>query len=221
MPNYAIIVAAGKGKRFRGKKQFVMLNHTPLLIHTLRPFEQSKMIDHIIVVVPKGSIDKTKKYIRTYRMKKVHKIVAGGPRRQDSVLRGFDTIKNQKGIVAIHDGVRPLISKTLINRGISLCKKYGAVIFGIKINDTIKQVKKRRVLKTVPRENLYSIQTPQFFKLSLLRSAFDKANLRYEYTDEASILESTGIPVYLFTGDKKNIKITHRSDLEFLKKFIK
>ncbi len=221
MPNYAIIVAAGKGKRFHGEKQFFMLNHIPLLIHTLKPFEQSRLINHIIVVAPGSSIDKTAKYIKKYQVKKVLKVVAGGPRRQDSVLAGFNVIKHKKGIAAIHDGVRPLISTSLINRGIKLCRKYQAVIFGIKANDTIKEVQANRVKKTVPRNNLYLIQTPQFFKITLLKKAFDSADFNYNYTDESSILESLNIPVYHFVGDKKNIKVTQRKDIELLEKFIK
>lgn len=161
-----------------------------------------------------------KKLIRKSKLKKVKKIVSGGKRRQDSVLKGLAQVKAQRGIVIIHDGVRPLITQSLINKGIALCKKHKAVIFGIPVKDTVKESKNHRVLGTVPRNNLFLIQTPQFYDTKLLKKTIKTALMSREYTDESAILEAQGIPVHLFKGQLNNIKITRKEDLKFLKKLL-
>lgn len=214
---YAIIVGAGKGRRFGGLKQFFNFSGKPLLIHTTEIFAKSTLIDRIIVVVPKGMVKKTKKLMKDYRIKKLYAVIAGGRRRQDSVLNGIKAIKEKAGILAIHDAVRPFISEKLIDRGVRLSKRYKAVIFGVPIFDTIKLVKKHKVVLTVPRISPFAIQTPQFFDYEYLISAYEKVNFeRIEFTDEALIVESAGNPVYVFKGEPNNIKITEKRDLKVL-----
>ncbi|GAH53202.1 unnamed protein product, partial [marine sediment metagenome] len=125
-----------------------------------------------ILVVPKRKIETTTQLIKRFKLEKVKKIVAGGKRRQDSVLKGLNQLKRQSGIVLIHDGVRPLVAQSLIDKGIKLCKRHKAVIFGTAIDDTVKETKNRRVVRTVPRRNLFLVQTPQFFDIKLLKKAF-------------------------------------------------
>ncbi|MGQ9664348.1 MAG: 2-C-methyl-D-erythritol 4-phosphate cytidylyltransferase [bacterium] len=214
---YAIIVGAGKGRRFGGLKQFVNFSGKPLLIHTTEILAKSTLVDRIIVVVPKGLVKKTGNLLKYYGVKKIYAVIAGGRRRQDSVLNGIKAIKGKSGILAIHDAVRPFISEKLIDRGVNLCKKYKAVIFGVPIFDTIKLVKRHRVVLTVPRISPFAIQTPQFFDYEYLVSAYKKVNFeKTEFTDEALIVESAGKPVYVFKGEPGNIKITKKSDLKFL-----
>ena len=220
MVNYAIIVAAGEGKRFGQAKQFFTFRGRFLLEYVLETFEKHKNIDHIILVTSKTNRKRAHRIVTDRQYKKIRSIVSGGKQRQDSVRNGLKSIKGKSGIVIIHDGVRPIVSPATIKRGIKLCKKYKAVIFGIPIFDTIKQVNKHVVFRTVPRGNLYLIQTPQFFEINLLRSVYKKADLTIHYTDEAAIFESLDIPVYLFRGDRFNIKITEKSDLKVLNKLL-
>lgn len=217
MPVYAIIVGAGKGRRFGGLKQFIDFEGMPLLLYTTRIFERAHLIDRIIVVVPEFWVDRIKNLFQEYGFKKVTRVVAGGKRRQDSVLNGIKTIENKKGIVVIHDAVRPFISESLISKGIKLCQKYKAVIFGIPIYDTVKLVSGKRVVETVPRISPYAIQTPQFFDIEYLMNAYGKFDFKKEYTDEAAIIESVRLPVFVFKGDPGNIKLTTKKDLELLK----
>ena len=216
MSNHAILLAAGSGQRFGSTKQFYPFRGRPLFLYALESFEQNKHINDIVLVVPRQKTEYTKKILKALKLRKVHDIVTGGRRRQDSVLRGLESIHGSSGIIVIHDGVRPIVSQRLINKGIRLCSRNKAVIFGTRASDTIKFVKNNLAKKTVPRDNLYFIQTPQFFELNLLRNAYEKADLSFEYTDDAAILESLNIPVHIYQGDRLNIKITSRGDLNIL-----
>lgn len=217
MKVFAIIVGAGKGKRFGGPKQFFDVFGKPLIVHTAECFEKNRSVDKIIVVVPQNMIKKIERVMNNFGLKKIQKVVSGGKRRQDSVLNGVKTIKDEHGIVIIHDAVRPFISQRLINRGIKLCKKYKSVIFGTPVFDTLKLVKGNKVVYTVPRISPYAIQTPQFFDIKYLREAYKKVNFKNEFTDEAGIIENAGMDVFVFKGEPDNIKITTKKDLKFLK----
>ncbi|MGB3341901.1 MAG: 2-C-methyl-D-erythritol 4-phosphate cytidylyltransferase [bacterium] len=220
MHNCAIIVAAGKGSRFEGVKQFQLLRGIPILVYSILSFQKNKRINSIILAVPKNKIDFVKQLIKKFKLEKVKKVVTGGKRRQDSVLNGLAQVKTQQGIVLIHDGVRPLITQSLINKGIKLCKKYKAVIFGIPVGDTVKESRDHRVLRTVPRKNLFLIQTPQFYDVQLLKKTIKTALMSREYTDESAILEAQGIQVHLFQGQLNNIKITRKEDLRLIEKLL-
>ncbi len=186
-----------------------------MLVYTTEIFSKNSAVDDIIVVVPAKMIAKVRKMLRDNSVKKIYKVVAGGQRRQDSVMNGLKAIKRDNGTVIIHDAVRPFLSQKLISRGIRLCRKYGAVVFGLPIFDTIKLVKGKRVYQTVPRISPYAIQTPQFFELGCLRKAYSMVNAeKHVFTDEAAIIEAAGMPVYLFKGEPGNIKITTRNDLK-------
>ncbi|MGB9720341.1 MAG: 2-C-methyl-D-erythritol 4-phosphate cytidylyltransferase [bacterium] len=219
MKVFAIIVGAGKGRRFGGLKQFVKFKSKPLLIYTAEHFEKNRLVDSIILVVPQNMMRKTEKLMRDYRLKKICAIVSGGKRRQDSVFNGMKAIANQRGIVIVHDAVRPFVSQGMITRGIRLCQRYRAVIFGMPIFDTVKLVKNQKVVVTVPRISPYAIQTPQFFDINCLKKAYERIDFGTEFTDEAAIVESMGIPVFVFNGDDRNIKITTKQDLKFLEYF--
>ncbi len=212
---YAIIVGAGSGRRFGGLKQFINFRGKPLLVYTAEIFSKNSAVDSIIVVVPANMIAKVRNMLKNNSVKKINKVVAGGQRRQDSVMNGLRAINRGNGIVIIHDAVRPFVSQKLISKGIRLCKKYRAVVFGLPIFDTIKLVQKERILQTVPRISPYAVQTPQFFELGYLRKAYRVVNAEKEiFTDEAAIVEAAGMPVYLFRGEAGNIKITTRNDLK-------
>lgn len=220
MTNHAIIVAAGKGKRFGASKQFFPIFGRPMFVYSALTLNNHQEIDAITIVVPHKDIRRTQRIIKEFRLKKVGQIVAGGKRRQDSVSKGLKTISGRQGVVIIHDAVRPLVSKAMIGRGILLCRKYKSVILGVRVHDTVKRVAGHRVQETLPRNDLFLVQTPQFYDLQTIKRAIALADFRVEYTDEAAILESLGWPVYMFQGDRYNIKVTDKNDLKFVRKLL-
>jgi 2-C-methyl-D-erythritol 4-phosphate cytidylyltransferase len=220
MPNHAIIVAAGQGRRFGAKKQFCRVHGRPLFSYATHVFETQEQVKTITLVVPKRHVKQVLKYAREEGFNKVRRVVAGGTRRQDSVVNGLRAIRDKSGIVIIHDAVRPLVSKRMIRRGIALCRKYKAVIPGVNAYDTVKRVSKWYVQETVARDDLFLVQTPQFFDLKILRKAIAQADFKLEYTDEAALLESLGLPVRIFQGDRYNIKVTDTRDLKLVEKSV-
>jgi 2-C-methyl-D-erythritol 4-phosphate cytidylyltransferase len=215
-----IIVAAGQGRRFGALKQFIRFRGQPLFLYSLAAFDRCKIIDSIILAVPRSKIPYAKRTVKRAGLKKVNAIVAGGRLRQDSVKNALMAVPRTHGIVAIHDAVRPLVSVRMINKGIRLCREHRAVVFGVPVCDTMKQVKNNLVIRTVPRNDMYTVQTPQFFDLALLNEAFSKAGDADEFTDEAALLESQGIKVHLFCGDHFNVKVTTKSDLSLIDKLL-
>jgi 2-C-methyl-D-erythritol 4-phosphate cytidylyltransferase len=224
-----LIVAGGKGLRMKSdtKKQYLLLNGIPVLTHTVMAFCNNEHIQKIILVVPKQDID----YCRNKILEpceladKVH-LVPGGIERQDSVYNGLKYLKKQfqfeeDPVVMIHDGVRPLISRDMIQDCIAHTIKLKACVPGLKISDTVKQVSPKvpaeqtwLVEKTMLRDHLYLIQTPQCFFLKPLVRAFEYAiSTSFTGTDDASVMEHSGQAVYIIQGDKMNIKITTAEDM--------
>lgn len=222
----AIIVAAGRGLRFlkqkkssgkqsRVLKQFVLLKGIPVFIRSLKPFENCSLIDEIVFVAPKGKKDYCKKIILKNGFKKISKIVEGGDRRQDSVLNGLMSIESKSSdIVLVHDGARPFVEEVLIKNCIAAVKKYGAAVVGMPMTDTIKQVQKGFVTKTLDRNVLYSVQTPQGFRYGIFLKAYKLANkYRIFASDDTYIVEKSGVSVKIVEGSAGNIKITTPMDL--------
>jgi len=215
----AIIVAAGEGKRMKTSlpKPYLKLNGAPILALTLQPFERTRSVDEIILVVKEEFINYTKLHIiDKFGFKKVSKIIKGGERRQDSVKAGLDFAQHE--IVLIHDGVRPFIKSQLINRVINECKRCGAAIPAIPVKETIKKVSNGYVTCTLNRNELYSIQTPQAFKRGVLEKAYA---LDVDSTDSSSLVEKLGLQVKIVEGDPMNIKITDKEDIEYGKAFLR
>jgi len=213
----AIIVAAGEGKRFGSPKQYSLLRGKPVLEWTLEKFEYHEAVNEIILVLK----DESQRESFISEFSKIAAVVSGGKKRQDSVHIGFNHVKPEKAeIVLVHDGVRPLIQKELISRVIEAAAKKGAVIPVIPVEDTVKEVSGRTVLRTVEREDLYRVQTPQGFLYSVLKQALEWASEeRYYGTDEASLVEKTGKEVFIIQGDPQNIKITTPEDLKIAEAF--
>ena len=189
-------------------------------MHSLATFDACASIAEIVLAVPRTKIAYARKIVENARLTKIATIVAGGARRQDSVKNALMTLSRSRGIVAVHDAVRPLVSISLINKGIRLCRKHRAVVFGVPVSDTMKHVKNNTITRTVPRDDIFTVQTPQFFDLTLLKQAFEKAGNIREFTDEAALLESQRIKVRLFPGDPRNIKVTSRNDLGLLDRML-
>jgi 2-C-methyl-D-erythritol 4-phosphate cytidylyltransferase len=211
----AIVVAAGKGSRMNTgvSKQFLPLVNKPILVHTLQCFEHSKDVDEVVLVCGSEDILKCRKLINTYSLSKVKQIVAGGEERQDSVYQGLQAATGEW--VLVHDGVRPFLSSNLIDRLIIEVREKEAVVLGVPVKDTIKVVDDNGlILSTPPRKSLWAIQTPQAFRLSSLRKAYEYAHLRqFRGTDDASLMEHMGLLVHVIHGDYENIKITTPEDL--------
>ncbi|MFB0566475.1 MAG: 2-C-methyl-D-erythritol 4-phosphate cytidylyltransferase [Candidatus Aminicenantaceae bacterium] len=210
----AIIVAAGEGKRFGSTKQYSLLKGKPVLEWTLERFEEHDKVDEIILVLKD---EKHKERILS-KFRKIASVVRGGKKRQDSVFKGFSQIDPEKaGVVLIHDGVRPLVENDFISRVIEVAMEKGAAIPAIPVEDTVKEVSGHEVLRTLEREKLYRIQTPQGFLYPILNEALEKAREENYYgTDEASLVERTGKRVFIAQGDPRNIKITTPEDLKIV-----
>jgi 2-C-methyl-D-erythritol 4-phosphate cytidylyltransferase len=214
----AIIVAAGKGVRMGADrpKQFLTLAGQPILVHTLKAFDICDVIDQIILVVPGRDFEFCKKMIMAPAdLRSPVRLVAGGRRRQDSVLNGLTAIAASEGIVLIHDGVRPLIPVKIIKACIQGAQRWGSCIPAIPPVDTPKRIDEKGVVRqTVDRNRLRMAQTPQAFQLPLIRKAYHEAKLNgWQATDDASLVERMGEKVHIIPGAQENIKITMIHDL--------
>lgn len=217
MKTVAIIVAAGTGKRIEGNvpKQFLSVAGKPILAHTIDKFEKCESVDEIILVAPgdylgycsQGIVDK-------FSFEKIKKVVCGGEERQDSVYLGLKACPSGTSIVAIHDGVRPLVSPKKIAESIQLCRQKKAVILAVPPKDTIKRGEDGAVVTTLDREKLWLVQTPQVFEYKLILDAYEKADAdEFVGTDDAILVERLGHEVAILEGDYQNIKITTAEDL--------
>ncbi|MDT8715792.1 2-C-methyl-D-erythritol 4-phosphate cytidylyltransferase [Clostridium sp. 19966] len=216
--NYALIVAAGRGKRMKSDipKQYMNINGKPIIYYTLKAYSNCHDIDAIVLVVsPDDKEYVTKEIIEKYNIKKVTAVVPGGKERYNSVLNGLKAIKDCN-IVLIHDGARPFISSHIIKDGIRYAEKYGCSACGIQPKDTIKVVNSDRISeKTLDRSKLVAIQTPQCFKYDIILKCHEK--LRQEEgiaTDDTMVAEKYGHEVFIYDGDYRNIKITTPEDLK-------
>ncbi len=214
----AVIVSAGKGQRFTEgkKKQYYLLADKPILAHTLDKFEACPLIRSILLVVGQEDMNYClQEIIEKYRYRKISQIVRGGKRRQDSVKNGIDALSKDVDIVVIHDGVRPLVTREMIEESIHSAQRFGAVVLAMPVKETIKMAHADgTVLKTLDRESLWQIQTPQAFQAHVIKQAYQKAvGAGFVGTDDASLVERLGIKVHILPGSYTNIKITTSEDL--------
>jgi 2-C-methyl-D-erythritol 4-phosphate cytidylyltransferase len=219
----AVVPAGGGGTRMGGTvpKQFLELNGKPILYYTLKTLQDCGIISELILVVPE------KEYVNACadwlgKPKIVTKVVIGGEKRQDSVYNGFCEVSPQTEIVLVHDGVRPFLSRRMIQESVDVAREYGAAITAIPVCDTIKRVDTSGLVsQTVDREGLWRVQTPQVFRYEILKEAFKKANSEKFYgTDEGTLIEHLGKPVKVVEGSERNIKITRPEDLRLSEIFI-
>ena len=216
----AIIPAAGIGVRMRSDqaKQFIDLRGKPILAVTLSHFQKCSLVDKIVVVVSEDDVDYcNREIVDRYQQSKVCKVVAGGKRRQDSVRKGLESVGGLCKWMLIHDGVRPLVTTGLIEKVIKAAKKFRAVITGLPVKETVKELDDQgMVLQSVHRSHLWLIQTPQIFQFEDINLAHQKAiqDGWEEATDDAFLIEKMGIPVKIIEGEENNIKITTPRDLD-------
>lgn len=225
MVNTAIIVAAGEGQRLGTPrpKQFLELCGEPVLVHTLRAFDCCADVDEVILVLAAEERETFAGCLSAFNLNKVSQVVEGGAERQDSVWQGLQRVDRARTeIVAVHDGVRPLVTPGHISRVVAQARRSGAATLAVPVTDTIKEVEGAQVLKTLDRRRLYLVQTPQAFRTEILVSAYTRARAEgRRATDDAALVEQCGLAVAVVEGSRDNVKITWPEDLalaEFLLK---
>ena len=216
--NVAIIAAAGQGVRVGGKraKQFLELAGAPVIIHTLKRFEQCADIQEIILVLPAQDVAGFLALAGKYGLRKVTRVAQGGATRAESVLRGLRHARAATTeIVAVHDGVRPFVTPDEISRTVLAAQTTGAAILAAPATDTIKEVENDQVVRTLVRTSLRRALTPQCFRYSLLRRAYEQSPdfSAVDATDDSMLVERLGVKVTVIEGDPRNIKITRPEDI--------
>ena len=221
--NTAIIVAAGSGSRFGGDipKQFADLAGKPVIIHTLEQFEECPAVDEVILVLGENGREDFERLSLGGSFRKLSKLVTGGATRAQSVKSGLDQVDPSCEIVAVHDGARPLVTVDEITRTIEKAADTGAACLVAEVTDTVKQIEGDKIRSTVDRSTLRRALTPQAFRIDILRSAFENANLSDAVTDECYLVEKLGIDIALVEGSPRNIKITREDDLAIADAFLK
>ncbi len=223
----AIIPAAGIGTRMGGaqpgisRKQFVLLDDAPIIIHTLRKFAACALITRIYVAVRQEDRPHLLPHLEREAFAGRVEIVHGGDYRQESVENCLLVVPEDTDLVAVHDAVRPFVEVAAIERAIHEAAASGAAILGIPCVDTVKQVERTQIIGTIPRERIVLAQTPQVFRYKLLKQAFERAaEDGFQATDESSLVEHLGEPVTVVLGSDRNIKITKPADLELARLFL-
>jgi 2-C-methyl-D-erythritol 4-phosphate cytidylyltransferase len=218
METVAVIVGAGEGRRMGGQcKALLRLGNKPLLCYSLEIMQKTERVDGICVVVPPGLLHYFEnEFASTWPCEKVFAWVGGGIRRRDSVETALKQIPGSALWIAVHDVARPFITEELLERVLNAARGSGASVPGVRVLDTTKEVDdKGYVVRSLERERLRAIQTPQVFSAEILRRAYCNAKAREEsLTDDASFVERLGVEVAVVQGSRHNIKITLPEDLE-------
>lgn len=232
----AIVLAAGQGRRMGTKiqKQYLELEGKPVLYYSLHVFEKSKVVDDVILVVGKGQESYCySEIIEKYHLKKIKAVIPGGKERYESVYLALKYIAEQKnvagagtsGIVFIHDGARPFVDEGMILRAYHTVQEFDACVVGMPVKDTIKVVDEENFAKETPdRRTLWSVQTPQVFRTTLVQNAYFKLMEQPEIqvTDDAMVVEQIlNHPVKLVEGAYENIKITTPEDIFVAEAFLR
>jgi 2-C-methyl-D-erythritol 4-phosphate cytidylyltransferase len=223
METIAIIPAGGKGTRSGLKipKQFIKVNGKELISYTLNLFQKNSLINKIIIPAPEEYVSLLKKITKKYRFSKVISIIPGGKERQNSVFNALTSHNFMlSDLVVVHDAARPLLPVKVLTGAIKYAKKIGNAVVAVKARDTLAEGK-GSINAYLPREIIYYIQTPQIFRYSVLKNAFDIAIIdKFIGTDESMLVHRTGEKVHIYEGSYQNIKITTKEDIDFFKKQI-
>lgn len=212
MEKFALIVAGGSGTRMKGKlpKQFLELNGKPVLMHTFETFRKYDPKIRFVLILPETQLINWKKLRVKYDFNMKHLLVAGGDTRFQSVKNGLSEIKDD-GIVFIHDGVRPLVSVQTIENCFKTTQEKGNALPVIPPSESVREVTSGSS-RAVDRNRYFLVQTPQTFKVSVIKKAYEQDYLE-KFTDDASVLENHGHKIHLVEGNRENIKITYPEDL--------
>ena len=213
----AVIVAAGSASRMGGiDKVMAELDGEPMIVRTVRTFQESDVIKEIVIVTRQDLIEPIMELCHGFD--KVKLVVVGGSSRQESVELGLNALSDKVKLAAIQDGARPLITWQVIDRAVRAANSYGAAAPAIAVKDTIKIVNGGVVKETPDRKTLQAVQTPQVFDIDLIKGALKKAKEdKAEVTDDCSAVERLGMSVKIVEGDERNIKVTTPMDLMIAK----
>jgi len=209
----AIIAAGGRGQRFGGAlpKQLVAIGGRALLERSATLFLSHVEIDEVVITLPAELVGHPPSYLRS--ASKPLRIVAGGARRQDSVMNGFKAANERSEIIVVHDAARPFASAALVSRTIAAAGESGAAVAAIGARDTVKRADGPMVVETLPRESIFLAQTPQAFRRDVLRDALALGEIGADATDEAALAERAGHAVRIVEGEPGNMKVTTPEDL--------
>lgn len=217
MHDFVIIVAGGKGLRMGGDvpKQFLPIGGKPVLMRTLEAFHDVDDKLGLILVLPHDHQDYWRQLCEEYNFNLPHQIADGGETRFHSVLSGLSLVPDDgDGVVGVHDGVRPFVSTDVIRRCYDAALEHGAVVPVVPVVETVRQILPEGDSQTVDRSLFRLVQTPQTFRISLLKEAY-RQPYRQEFTDDASVVEALGHHVTLVDGNRENIKLTTPSDIHY------
>ena len=218
MNRYAILVAGGKGLRMGGDipKQFLPVGGKPVLMRTIEVFRQAYPDISIIVVLPVSQQEYWHQLCNDYSFSVPFQIANGGETRFHSVSNGLKLVPDKvEGVVGVHDGVRPFVTVETIRRCFDEAVEFGAVVPVVPIVETVRQLCEDGTSITVPRDEYKLVQTPQTFRISLLKKAYQQPYIS-SFTDDASVVEAMGKPVHLVEGNRENIKITTPADIRLV-----
>ncbi len=220
MKQYAVIVAGGSGSRMNSEipKQYLPINGLPVLMHTIKAFYNYNNALSIIVVLPPDDLKLWKELCDTYQFNLPIQVASGGATRFQSVRNGLDKV-GPDGVVAIHDGVRPIVNKEIIAASFEIAALHGSAIAAVRLKESIRVTDKDQT-KMADRSKYRIIQTPQTFQVRIIKEAYQIPE-DPQFTDDASVLEKSGHKISLFEGSYKNIKITTPEDLIIAEAFLK
>jgi 2-C-methyl-D-erythritol 4-phosphate cytidylyltransferase len=216
----AIIVAAGKGTRMGPQvdKLFLDIAGKPVVAHTWQRFDAAECIDEIVLVVRDGMQPAFEELAARFPVQKKYRLVAGGAERQDSVWNGIDAVPGDTGIVAIQDAARPCTSDRLISSTVTAAREAGAAVAAQPVTDTIKESEDGKLIqRTLDRSRLWAAQTPQAFRLEIIRHALSEVRRKgLIVTDDTAACELIGQPVLLVAGAEPNPKVTRPEDVAYV-----
>jgi 2-C-methyl-D-erythritol 4-phosphate cytidylyltransferase len=221
----AIIVAAGKGTRMGPNVDKLLLEIAgrPVVVHTWQRFATAMCIDEVIIVVRDGMQDGFAALAKTFQLPDNFRLVAGGAERQDSVWNGLEALSPDTDIVAIQDAARPCTSETLLSQTIVAAREAGAAVAAQPVTDTIKEsADGKTIVRTVDRSRLWAVQTPQTFRVEIIRHALEEVRRRrLIVTDDTAACELIGQPVQLIANASPNPKVTRPEDVAYVEMLLK
>ena len=219
----AVIVAAGSSERMGADKLMIKLDGVPVLVRTLKAFQNAEQISEIVVVTRMDAVERVADLCRENGIDKISKVVAGGKTRMESSLIGVSSVSSGAKLIAIHDAARPLVSHELIKRTVTAAAEHMAAVPVIPSTDTLKVVDENElVVGTVDRSNTYRVQTPQVFDAVLIKGALTRAAEKgLVLTDDSAAVDMTGFKSYAVAGEDDNIKITTPRDIAVAEALLK
>lgn len=219
----AVVAAAGASTRMAGQdKLLIELGDRPVLAHTLLALDKCPEIAEIVIVTRQEKMNDIAQLVTTYRVGKVTNIVQGGATRLESVYSGVQNVSPHTKLIAVHDGARPFVTENIVSLAVTAALKFSAAAPAVPVTSTVKRALNGMVVKTLDRNELFEIQTPQIFDAALLKAALQNAVDKKLYiTDDCMAVEALGCPVRLTTGTRDNIKLTTAIDVAFAEAILK